>query len=268
MIYVWNGNLVENAELNLSPVDQGLVYGYGVFETIKTVNQQLAFFAEHMERLAAGCKAINITLDIKTQILEQNCYDLINKLQLMDGALRITCLKNNSDYNVLITARKNSYQPSDYQKGFRLCFADTKRNQHSLLVRVKSNNYLENILVRQKALEQGYNEAIFMNTEDKLAEGSLSNLFFVKDGVIYTPSIECGLLPGIVRDKVIAICGKSKLPLCLGEYRKSDILAADEVFLTNSLMEIMPVSLLERSAYNLSNNEITRSIIEQYRHKL
>jgi branched-subunit amino acid aminotransferase/4-amino-4-deoxychorismate lyase len=163
-----------------------------------------------------------------------------------------------------MTTKENKYTPEKYEKGFNICIASAKRNPYSKLTYIKSNNYLENILEKDTATKNGYNETIFLNTSDNISEGTYTNIFFVRDNTVYTPSISCGILPGIMRDKVISLINRLSIKLEIGQFNKDDLLEADEIFLTNSLMEIMPVWKLENKIFDLANNTITKLLRKEF----
>lgn len=255
-----NGKLVDSKTLQVSPLNEAFLYGYGLFETIKIFEGKMYFLKEHIERLKNGCITLNLSLIYDYKTLEEYCYELIRKNQLISGGIRISYSKKNNEYFLLITTRKNNYTEDSYKRGFKLCFADIKRNPYSPLVYLKSNNYLESLLARQKALEMNYNEAVFININEKICEGTISNLFFIKNRAVYTPDTKCGLLSGILREKVIDIINSIDLELCIGEFEKENLFKADEIFLTNSLMDIMPVSKLEDKKFDIKNNRFTKII--------
>ncbi len=265
MYISFNGEIIESDEANVSPISEGLMYGYGLFETIKIHGGKMHFFKEHIDRFIHGCNILNIKLKFKSDIIGEYCSDLIQKNNILDGGVRISYTKNTNDGYLLITTRENHYKEETYQRGFKICFSDMKRNPESLLVGIKSNNYLENILSFRKAKENGFDEVIFLNVYEKISEGSLSNIFFVKNNTIYTPDLACGILPGILRENVINIIKCLGLKLEIGQYEKKELYDADEIFITNSLMEIMPVSQLENNKFDLQKNLVTRRIMVELR---
>ncbi|MGF7058149.1 aminotransferase class IV [Brassicibacter mesophilus] len=259
-----NDSLMENSKANIPVNSEGFMFGYGLFETLNVYNEKICFFTEHMNRLIDGCKTLRINSDIDIKNVEKHCYKLIKVNKLEYGAIKILIAKNKDSFNLLISTRENPYNSEKYNEGFKLCFSDIKKNPYSILVYVKSNNYMENILAKKMANEAGYDEAVFLNTNDKLCEGSISNLFFIKKGKVYTPSIECGILPGITRDKVIEIANKFKINIIIGEFDKKSLLEADEVFITNSLKGIMPVSRIEDKLFDIIDNKITKLLAKEY----
>ena len=256
----FNGKLVNKSDTHILPGSEGFLYGYGLFETIKLYQGEIIFFAEHFARMEDGCKKLGLQLDKGPDEILNYCYELTQANQLTNGGIRVTFAKNNQETYLVITTRASTYREEVYQKGFKILFAKAKRNPEALLVGVKTNNYLENLLTLNEAKQMGYDEAVFLNVFNKVSEGAISNLFFVKDGEILTPAQECGLLPGIIRSKVLDIADKRGIPLETGEFTKEELLNADEIFLTNSLLDIMPVSSIETKALDLKSNHVTQKI--------
>jgi branched-subunit amino acid aminotransferase/4-amino-4-deoxychorismate lyase len=159
---------------------------------------------------------------------------------------------------IIFTHREILYKQDHYNKGFSAMISNFRRNASSPLVNIKSVNYLDNILAKQAAKEAGFDEAVMLNHEGYICEGSMSNLFFIKKNVLYTPSVNCGLIPGIVRGAIVDLFsehtenntgnnienynenGMLKL-IEQGKYTLDQLLEADEAFLTNSVMGIMPL---------------------------
>lgn len=260
-----NGSLLKEKEICISPMSGGYMYGYGLFETVKVYEGKAIFIEEHIERLIKGCEELKLKINNHLNSIKEYCDEFILANNLKFGAIKVLYAKNTENYDLIISFRKIIYNEEKYHKGFKLCFANTKKNPYSTLVYVKSNNYLENILEKQRAVDNGYDEAIFLNVNNKISEGTLANIFFVKDKVIYTPSVNCGLLPGIMRDKVMGLVNKLQLDLRIGEFERNELLQADEIFITNSLMDIMPVSKLENREFHIAQNEITQLLMNEYK---
>jgi len=247
------------------PLAQGFLYGYGVFETINVSGGKPFFFDEHLERLKSSATLLGLKFTQTREALRADCEKLIEKNQLDKAGLRVTLSKGNEADAVIITARENHYGDDVFRQGVSIGISDYVRNERSLLVSVKSNNYLENLLILTETRKSGFNEAVFFNSQGYLAEGSMSNIFFIRDKKVYTPAVENGLLPGIVRDKVIALLKKHALPVAEGDYTRENLLAADEIFITNSLMEIMPVKQLEQQKFPVSEDSFTNHLKNLYK---
>ncbi|KOA18482.1 branched-chain-amino-acid aminotransferase [Clostridium homopropionicum DSM 5847] len=235
-----NGKIIENKNILL---DSGFYFGRGLFETM-LVNNVPLFLEEHLDRINNGLS----TIEINKEITKDEVMAAVKKLQCSNCVLKLVVTENNT----LFTIRRNNYTQEHYKKGFKVKISSVKRNEFSKLTYLKSLNYLENILEHEKCINEGYNEVLFFNTEGKLSEGSLSNVFFIKNKKIYTPSVECGLLEGTVRKFII-----NNFDVTEGKFSKENLLSADSVFLTNSIMGIMKVFNIYEKSFDED------SIIEQ-----
>ena len=258
----YNGEILEEC---LVPAEQGFLYGYGVFETINIGKGKPLFFEEHMARLKSSAFLVGLNFDENNPQLLADCEKMIKKNQLDKGGLRLTLSKGTKKDSILITARENHYEDETFQQGVSICISDYVRNEQSLLVTVKSNNYLENLLILNDSKSKGFNEAIFFNSKGYLAEGSMSNIFFIKNEKVYTPATDNGLLAGIVRNKVIELLKTYKIPFEEGYYNKEVLMEADEIFITNSLMEIMPVRRVADSEYPVKDESFTNHLKKMYK---
>ncbi len=183
-------------------IDDGLLYGYGVFETVLIKDKKPVYLKEHYDRLIKGLNRLKIEFDITYEKLKL-CVELyIQKNTLETSVLRINIFKNRNKFDILINHRENSYKDEKYRSGFKMEISEFKKSSNSLLANIKSINFLENIYALREAKLEGYDEVLFLNTSNYISEGAISNLFFIKDGIIYTPTKECGLLEGIIRGKI------------------------------------------------------------------
>lgn len=245
MMLILNGKLCEDNNIKY---DSGYTFGRGVFETI-LVKDKPIFLEEHFLRMAEGIKKLNISnffdIDyIKNMILKHDIKNCILKIIV-------------SDKNVIFETRPSSYKQEDYERGFKLKVSDLKKNPYSITTYVKSLNYTDNIIEREKALKEGFDEVLFLNCHDSLAEGSVSNIFFIKDNRLFTPSVECGLLKGIMRSWVI-----NNFKVQEGRFALDDIMNSEGVFLTNSVMGIMKVSSINNISMRFS--DIVNNIRNKY----
>ncbi|MCK5779981.1 MAG: aminotransferase class IV [Psychrilyobacter sp.] len=254
--------LAEDYHIDL---EDGLLYGYGVFETILVENKKAIYLEGHYNRMISSLARLDIEFEMSLTKLEMFLDMYIKKNELDKTIIRITVFKNKNSSDILITNREFSYKKSKYRDGFKMEISEFKRNTHSLLANVKSVNYLENIYALRAAKAIGSDEVVFLDTQNHISEGATSNLFFIKDGIIHTPSKECGILEGIIRSKIIDLVMTNKhLTIKQGFFSLRDLLNADEVFLTNSIMGIMPVSKIAHTTYNLSKYYITDLLIEEF----
>lgn len=233
-------------------LDSGYLFGRGVFETI-LIKEKPIFLKEHIERLNRGIEY----LGLGDKIEEKFVLDKIKYYNIKNKALKIIV----SEKNLVLEEREVTYKEEDYKIGFSLKLSKVIRSSNSDILKIKSINYLENIIEREKALKEGYNEVVFFNEKGFLSEGSISNIFIVKNKNIYTPHENSGLLNGTVRNFLINNYDIKETNISL-----EDILNCDEVFITNSLMGIMKVSIFEGKTYKESN--ITEWIRKEYEDKI
>ena len=259
-----NGVLISDEIPLVCPYTSGFLYGYGLFETLKVTDKKIEFFEEHLRRMALGCEMLDMSPEYKTDAIERYARDLLGANRLSVGSLKILYARNRDRDDLIIMTGEKAYYEQDYVRGFKLCISATRRNASSKLTYIKSNNYMENILAKREAQKKGYDEALFLNTDNFVSEGSYTNIFFVRSGIIYTPAVSCGLLPGIIREKVIELAKTLSIRLETGEYSREDLLLADEVFLSNSLMGIMPVSRIGDTRFDLGKSPTTTSLREAF----
>lgn len=220
--------------------DQGLFFGKGIFETI-LVKDKIEFLEEHIKRLKDSLEII------KLEPLEEEAIliDAINNMNLKNISLKITV----TPFYIILTTREIPYKDCDYKTGFKLKISNVLRNSTSVLPKIKSTCYIENILEKEKAKEEGFNDCIFLNEKGHVTETSSANIFMIKNEKMYTPKTECGLLPGIIRDKIIEKYSAIEKEITLDELKD-----ADYVFLSNSLMKIMNVVCIEDKSYKVKDD--------------
>ncbi|MDN5348018.1 MAG: hypothetical protein PWP65_1582 [Clostridia bacterium] len=237
-----NGRLVPQSRAFISTSNSSFLYGEGLFETLKIEKGRPRFLPHHLERLYRGAEFLNFSLpdqDALTKAIEET----IEANGVECGRLRLTLSRNGEGSCLLITASQGlPYKEKDYLQGFRAVLSSFRRNHLSPLKAFKTTNYLENALALKEAQAAGAGEAILLNTEGFLAEGSRSNLFLVHDGVLFTPDLASGPLPGITRQQVIALAQQAGITVVEKRLALKDLTAAQEAFLTSSLMEIMPLT--------------------------
>jgi branched-chain amino acid aminotransferase len=256
-----NGQLVPRPEARLSPFDQGFLYGYGLFETMRAYNGHIFRLGSHLTRLRCSAESIGLTHSILTtdegkQSLKAACVATLEANGLKDARIRLTVTAGEGDMTpnpgacssptVLVTARDLApLPPEKYEAGFKAAISALRRNSQSPLSRLKSTCYLENVLARTAARTAGYDEAIFLNEQGYLAEGSTTNVFLVSRGELITPCFESGVLPGITRDAVLEIARTLNIKGTERWVEPNELIEAQEAFLTNSILELMPLVSVE-----------------------
>lgn len=234
---------------NIIKLDSGVFFGQGVFETI--LFGEVPYFLDfHIKRLK---KALEV-LDMKPLIEEDEILKYINKIDIKNKVLKITV----TEKNIILTTRDNIYTKEMYKRGFSLKVSNILRNSTSILPKIKSTNYIENILEKRNASKEGYDDVIFFNEKGYLCETSVSNIFCIKDKKIYTPSCSNGLLNGTIRDWII-----KNFEVIESDITIKDLENMDEIFITNSLIGIMKVKSIEKLQFN--KHVITKSISNKYK---
>ena len=249
-----NGCLMPRSQASISVLDYGFLYGYGLFETMRAYGGQVFRLNSHLSRLARSAEILG--LPIEALELKGAVMDTIQANKLSDARIRITISIGEGGMTpdpstcdkptVLILA--GHYQPYPeqvYQKGFRAVVSSIRRNSQSPLSRLKSANYLESMLAKQQARAAGVDEALCLNEKGLLAEASMSNIFLVTDGILRTPGQESGVLPGITRETILELASQLGINTLEQDIRLDELFHAQEAFLTNSLIEVMPLTEIE-----------------------
>src|SRR5512136_112655 len=256
-----NGRLVPRFEAKLSPFDHGFLYGYGLFETMRAYDGHIFRLDAHITRLRCSAESIGLAHSILTteegkQSLKAACVATLEANELTDARIRLTVsagegamtpdLSTCSNPTILISARSLvPLPPEKYETGFKAAVSFLRRNSQSPLSRLKSTCYMENVLARTTARAAGYDEAIFLNEQGYLAEGSTTNIFLVSRGELITPCFESGVLSGITRDAVLEIARTSNLKATERWVESAELIEAEEAFLTNSILELVPLVSVE-----------------------
>jgi len=249
-----NDTFVPEDQANISVFDHGFLYGDGVYETLRAYHGQFFLLERHLVRLRQSCQLIGLDLPIRDKQLPVLLEETLHRNELTDAAVRITISRGKGDFGLdpsfcsrptmVIMAKPFRPYPSSMKKeGIRLEIVEVRRNPISAQSpRIKSLSFLNNILAKQEALRLGGDDALMLNIEGEVSECPTSNVFFVKDGKIKTPSVDCGILEGVTREVVIMLGEEQGLRFEEGRYGARELLEADECFITNTGMEIMPVS--------------------------
>lgn len=272
-IYLLNGQRKKTREINLSILKRGVLYGDGIFETLISKNYRIFKFDDHYIRLKEGCKICNMEVPEK-DILEKWIRENLEKFRIKNGYIRINVWRKKGERiavegretNTLIIMKNYKPYPSIFYENGIKCMISKKilKNEKSISYKIKSFNFLENILGKIEAKENNCDDVIFLNTEGIIAEATVSNLFFIKNHQIYTPCLKCGILSGITRKIVIQICKKNKINIEEGKFSPEFLKDCDEIFMTNTLMGIMGVESI-KEFFKKKKNEMTEFIKEEYK---
>ncbi|HET6371210.1 MAG TPA: aminotransferase class IV [Nitrospiria bacterium] len=274
-----NDRFVREEKAFVSVFDHGFLYGDGAFETLRAYDGVFFSLREHLERLKDSARAIGLLLPALP--FEDLLRNAMQKNSLHEAILRITLSRGPGPLSpsprgcrsptVVIFARPFHPPPRRwYARGLSAVLARTRRNPAEALdPRIKSANFLNLIMARREAERLGAQEAILLNTSGELAEGSTSNLFFVKGKNVYTPSRKAGILEGITRNVVLTLARENGIRLVEGCFRPAALRSADEAFLTNTSWEIAPLTRLDRAAIGTGRpGEVTRRLIRLFQVKV
>lgn len=249
-----NGSLVPRSQARISALDYGFLYGFGLFETMRAYGGQVFRLDSHLSRLARSAEILG--LPIRALDLKDAVMDTIHANKLSDARIRITISIGeggmvpdpgtcNKPTVLILAGHYQPYPEQVYKKGFRAIVSSIRRNSQSPLSRLKSANYLESILDRQEASAAGVDEALCLNEKGLLAEASMSNIFLVTDGILRTPGQESGILPGITRETILELASQLGINTLEHDIRLDELFQAQEAFLTNSLIEVMPLTEID-----------------------
>lgn len=251
-IYI-NGTYYDKENAKISVYDHGLLYGDGVFEGMRAYSGQVFKLREHMDRLYESARAICLEIPISKSQMENDVNATLQKNALTDAYIRLVVTRGagslgldpnrTSDPQVIIIADHISLYPAEfYEKGLKIITASTIRNHPAALSpRIKSLNYLNNIMAKIEGLQAGCVEAVMLNHKGEVAECTGDNIFIIKRGALLTPPKDAGILEGITRNAILELAGTLKIPAYEQTMTRHDLLVADECFLTGSAAEVIPV---------------------------
>ncbi|MEI5909519.1 aminodeoxychorismate lyase [Bacillus spongiae] len=251
MYLYMNGMYVKKEEAVISPFDHGFLYGMGLFETFRTYNGHPFLLDDHIERLHRGFQELNISHSIKKETILSILNELQVRNQLRDAYVRLNVSAGVGDIGLRSSAYDNPtiivFQkeppslPSSEKEGKIL---NLKRNTPETRFRLKSHHYFNNMAAKRELGVSPDGEGIFLTEHRYVAEGITSNIFWYKGGKLYTPSVETGILNGITRQFILSISSRLEINVEEGLYSVDELLKADEIFVTNSIQEIVPLNKL------------------------
>lgn len=269
-----NDKLVPEHEAVVSVFDHGFLYGDGIYETMRAYDGTVFMLERHIERLDRSAGLIRLHIP-EPQVITGAVYAALQANGLKSAYIRVSVSRGKGPVGldpalcprptfVVIAEEFREYPDELYAGGVKLIIARTRRNLIAALdPKIKSLNFLNNILAKIEAKERNAYEAIMLNANGFIAEGTVCNIFFVRDGVLCTPAVEVGVLDGITRELVIHLAEKDRIPVEQGRYLPEDIFRASEVFFTNTTSEIMPVAQIEDMRYEIG--AVTGALRRRYR---
>lgn len=278
MLVHLNGKLIPAKEALISVFDHGFLYGDGVYETMRVYDGVTFMLDEHLNRLYRSALMIGLIIPVEVNSLKNYIYDTLIANSLKEAFVRLTVSRGygpigidpdlcHSPTIVIIAQEMRDYPKSFYERGISLIISEIRRNpREALNPQIKSLNFLNNILAKIEAKKKGSYDAIMLNVYGMVTESTISNIFFYKENVLCTPSPDCGILEGITRGIIIEIALRDGLIVKEGEFTKEDLYSADEVFITNTTLEVMPVSRIDNKEYPVGN--ITRLLHKAYKEEV
>lgn len=251
LVYL-NGTLLLRSKAYLSISDHGFLYGYGLFETMRAYHGKIFLLDRHVKRLIEAAEVIGLGHKLGGLDLDKACNDTLTANRLKDARVRLTVTNGESDAlpwvdaggppTILVTARPyKPFSQETYDKGFQVGIASVRRFRQSAIYSMKSINYLLNVMARMEAKANGWDETILLNDEGYIAEGGSANIFFVRESKLVTPSLNSGIIPGVTREVVIELADSLGIGVSEGPVGIGAISKCDEAFMTNAIIEIMPV---------------------------
>lgn len=227
-----NNKLIDGSSVEMPVLSRGFAFGYGVFETMKFIDRRPCFFGEHLQRLIEAAKGARLEVTIDEKKLRAQAVQLFEVLAVDSGVFKIVITDKEGETSLAMFVRSSGFSGDEAPS--RVCSSAVVKSSQAFTSRHKSLNYMESLLELEKAKDSGFDECLFRNEFGQLTECSVANIFMVSGNVLKTPALECGLLDGIVRRKVIELANDLGLSTEEGLYSEVDMLAADEAFLTSS----------------------------------
>ncbi|MCK4418438.1 branched-chain-amino-acid transaminase [Candidatus Aerophobetes bacterium] len=273
-----NGEFVRKNEAKISVFDHGFLYGDGVFEGIRAYGGRVFRLQSHLQRLWESAKAIALKIPLSKEKLTEKVLESLRKNKLKDAYIRLVVSRGEGDLGldprkcphpqiIIITDKISIYPEELYEKGLEIAVVSTRRNIPSTLnPRIKSLNYLNNILAKIEANLQGLPEAIMLNKDGYVAECTGDNIFIVEGEILVTPPTWVGALKGITRDVVIKLAQKEGISVQERTFTPAALYTSDECFLTGTAAEVIPVTKVDgRTIGNGIAGPITKRLIKKFR---
>ena len=276
-IYI-DGKYYDKADAKVSVFDHGLLYGDGIFEGIRIYNGKVFRIKEHIERLYESAKAIILEIPMTKEEMKAAVEDAVKVNERKDGYIRLVITRGEGSLGldpasckkatvIIIVSDIQLYPKEYYEKGIALVTVTSRRIPSECLdPRIKSLNYLNNIMAKLEAKQAGCLEAVMLNTQGFVAECTADNIFIVKEGRLLTPSVYHGALEGITRQTVMEIAEKIGIKSEETTLAPYDLYTADECFLTGTGAEIVPVVKIDGRVIGSGvPGKVTKILVENFK---
>jgi len=258
MLVYLDGHFVAREKALVSVFDHGFLYGDGIYETMRAYGGMLFLLKKHLSRLKRSAGAISLNLPLPLEQIGAALNESLVVNKLLEAYVRLHISRGPGEIGldpalciaptmVIVAKPFHDYPAEYYERGVNVAIVKTRRN-HPLALdpAIKGTNFLNNILAKIEAKKAGAYEGIMLNWEGYVAEGTISNIFMARKGVLFTPHADTGILEGVTRDLVLRLAKRARVPVKEAMLRPKSLLAADECFITNSTMEIMPVTAIDK----------------------
>jgi branched-chain amino acid aminotransferase len=258
MLVYLNGRFVDKERAQISVFDHGFLYGDGIYETMRAYGGKLFLLKKHLARLKHSANAVSLKLPLPLDKIGDALNESVRINRLKEAYVRLHISRGPGEIGldpalcgepttVIVAKPFHDYPAAYYEQGVSVAIVTTRRN-HPLALppSIKGTNFLNNILAKIEAVKARAYEGIMLNWEGYVAEGTISNIFMIKKGVLYTPGLSTGILEGVTRDLVLRLAKRMKVPIKEVMLLPKQLLAADESFITNTTMEIMPVTTIDK----------------------
>jgi branched-chain amino acid aminotransferase len=268
-----NDKLVDADKACISAADSGFLYGAGLFETMRSHKGVVFCLKDHIDRLFFSARSLSIEHSYDRKYITDAIYKLLEANNLSDARLRLTLTAGpmveqdeKRRATLLITATEfEPYPPEYYKNGVLVVLCPFRQNPAEPIYGHKTTNYYSRMIALNLARQKRAAESLWFTVDSRLAEGCISNVFLVKDSVLYTPPLKTPVLAGVARKTVCEIALKNSIKLVEKDLYISDVLDADEVFLTNVIMQVMPVARVEQHAVGSGQvGPVSRSLLKHF----
>jgi len=279
LIYL-NDEFVPKEKAVISVYDHGFLYGDGVFEGIRVYEGNVYKLTEHVNRLYESAHSIMLTIPHTKEKMQEIIIETVEKNNFMSAYIRVVISRGTGDLGldprncaeptvIVIAESLAIYSNALYEKGLKLASVVNRRSSPDVLnPQIKSLNYLNNILVKLSSVQADADEALILNNQGYVTEGSADNIFIIKDGVFKTPPVYLGALEGITRSAIIDIAQENGYDLEEVPFTLHDVYIADEVFLTGTAAEVIPVVTVDgRKIGNGKPGDITNQLLKSFRER-
>ncbi len=276
---IWlDGKLVDRADAKISVYDHGLLYGDGIFEGIRVYHGKIFEAKLHIDRLYASAKSIRLEVPISPAAMEAAINQTFRANNFTDCYIRVVVTRGVGDLGIdprkskspsvfIISDLIAVYPKEMYENGMAVITSSYIRNHpNACPPRVKSLNYLNNVLAKIEANDAGVPEAVMLNHEGNVAECTADNIFIVRGGIVLTPGTSDGILEGVTRKVMIDLCRKMNIPCYETKLQRHDLYVCDEMFVTGTGAEVMPVTSVDKRLIGSGKaGELTKKLIVAFR---